>query len=181
MTDLVIGANARLVEKFHSDIVLDKNGCLPHISLAMGCVDSEKLPLLSQALEPLIENAPRRLKSLGITKSFNSAGVISSVSIERSAELQSLHEKICNIAKPFFTFDVAESMLAGGRADASTLEWIRSYSAKSAYKNFSPHITIGFGDLDVCKLSDDFTVSRFAICRLANHCTCVKVLWSIEI
>jgi len=181
MTDLVIELNARLVEKFHSDIVLDKNGCLPHISLSMGCIDSEKFTTLSQSLEPLVEIAHRRLKSVGVTKSLNSAGVISSVQIERSAGLQSIHEKICDVAKSFFSFDVAESMLAGGRADASTLQWISSYFVKSGYENFSPHITIGFGDLDTCQLPADFAVSRLAICHLANHCTCAKILWSIEI
>jgi hypothetical protein len=181
MTDFVIAANARLIEKFDSPIVLAQNRCLPHISLAMGCIDSEKISSLSQVLEPLVKITPKRLKSARITELLSSAGVISSVQIERSAELQNLHEKICDAAKLFFTFDVIPEMLAGSRADASTLQWISSYFVNSAYENFSPHITIGFGDLGDCELPLDFSASRLAACHLADHCTCAKILWSVEI
>ena len=39
MTDRAIRANTELVEKFGSEIVLNKKNCLPHISLAMGCIN----------------------------------------------------------------------------------------------------------------------------------------------
>jgi hypothetical protein len=181
MTDLVIAANERLVEKFHSEIVLAHNGCLPHISLAMGCIDSEKIPALSQTLEPLVKILPNRLKAARITKSPGSAGVISSVQIQRSAGLQTLHEKICDTVHPFFAFDVTQDMFAAGRAGRSALQWVKNYLVESAYENFSPHITIGFGDLGHCELPPDFAVSRLAVCHLADHCTCVKILWYVEI
>ena len=201
MTDFVIAANERLVEKFHSEIVLAHNGCLPtasrfakplwtkkqnggglpHISLAMGCIDSEKISSLSQVLESLVKIAPKRLKSEKISKSLGSAGLISSVQIQRSAELQNLHEKICDAVKPFFTFDAAQDMFAAGRAGQSALQWVKNYLVESAYENFSPHITIGFGDLGHCELPPDFSVSRLAVCHLADHCTCAKILSSADI
>ena len=181
MTDFVIAANARLVEKFHSEIMLAHNGCLPHISLAMGCIDSEKIPALSQILEPLVKIAPKRLKSERILKSPGSAGVISSVQIRRSAVLQNLHEKICDAVKSFFTFDVTQDMFVTGLAGRSALQWVKNYLVESAYENFSPHITIGFGDLGHCELPPDFAVSRLAVCHLADHCTCAKILSSAEI
>jgi hypothetical protein len=181
MTDFLIVANARLVKKFDSTIVLAQNGCLPHISLAMGCLDSKKIPTLAQVLEPLVKTAPKRLKSVGISKTFSQSGVISSVQIERSAELQNLHEGICEVVKPFFTGVVSEDMFAQGRAGQSARRWVKNYLVESAYENFSPHITIGFGDLGARELPPDFAVSRLAVCHLADHCTCAKILWSVDI
>jgi len=180
MTDFVIAANARLVKKFQSEIVLAHNGCLPHISLAMGCIDSEKIPSLGLLLESLVKITPKHLRPVGITKSLSSAGVISSVLIERSADLQNLHEKICNTVKPFFTFDVTQDMFVQCRAGRPALLWVKNYLIESAYENFSPHITLGFGDLEDCRLPPDFAVSRLAVCRLADHCTCAKILWFVD-
>ena len=40
MTNKAIEANRRLLDK---RIVLDKEGCLPHISLAMGCIEEDEI------------------------------------------------------------------------------------------------------------------------------------------
>jgi hypothetical protein len=182
MTDLVICANARLVKNFNSEIMLNKNGCLPHISLAMGCIDSETIPALAQVLESLEKITPKRLKSVGISKTLNQSNqVISSVQIERFAGLQNLHEKICLLVKPFFTGDISQDMFANGRAGRSALQWVKNYLVESAYENFYPHITVGVGDLGNYELPTDFSVSCLAVCHLADHCTCAKILWLAKI
>ena len=53
ITDLAIEANGRLVDKFNSEIVLHKQNCLPHISLAMGCIDENEIPLIEAALKSI--------------------------------------------------------------------------------------------------------------------------------
>jgi 2'-5' RNA ligase len=182
MTDLTIALNVELVEKFSSKIVLSRKGCLPHISLAMGCIDSQNVARIGELLRPIIEIIPKRLKPAGIQKSTNFSGeVVSVFKVERSEHLQKLHEKICDTIKPFFTQDVTEDMIAGGHADASTLEWVRNYFIKSAHSNFSPHITVGYGNLTDGPLPRDFAVSRLAICHLGNHCTSAEILWSVKI
>jgi hypothetical protein len=190
MTDLTIAANAELVAKYGSEIVLNKNDCLPHMSLAMGCVNREDIFRIGKLLQPLASIAPKRLKLVGVQKSTNFTGEIVSVfQVYCSDSLQDLHEKICEVVKPHFTYDVIDDMIAGGRpspphrrrASPSTLQWIRNYPDKSSHSNFSPHITIGYGDLPDRLLPADFAVSHLALCHLGNHCTCVKVLWSTEI
>ena len=51
MTDKAIEMNAKLVKQFGSEIVLHKEKCLPHISLAMGCIDEEDITFIEKVLE----------------------------------------------------------------------------------------------------------------------------------
>ncbi len=182
MTGYAIAANAELVKNFSSPIVLNTERCLPHISLAMGCIDSDDIPQLSELLRSLVAVAPKTLKLTGIQKSTSFSGeTVSVLRVERSKQLQKVHENICEAVEPYFTYDVTEDMVAGSRASSSTLLWIKNYLQKSSYSNFSPHITIGYGDLSDRPLAADFAVSHLALCRLGNNCTCVKILWSVEI
>ena len=182
MTDLATEANTELVKKYKSEIVLNRNNCLPHISLAMGCINDGNIESTGELLRPMIEIAPGQLRTAGIGKSINLSGkIMSFIKIERSGELQKYHENICDTVKPFFAWDVTEDMIAGGYASESSLEWISNYFDKSAYDSFSPHITIGYGEMGNIILPENFAVSQLAICHLGNHCTCAKVLWSAEI
>ena len=198
MMNYAIAANAEIAAKFGSEIVLNKRDCLPHISLVMGCVKGGDIARIGELLQPMVSSAPRWLKLVGIQKSTGFSGeIVSALQVERSDGLQKLHEKICDSVKPWFTYDVTGEMIAGGRAlstssplrsksyagqaSPSTLQWIKEYPVKSSGFNFSPHITIGYGDLSDRVLPVDFAVSRLAMCHLGNHCTCTTILWSAEI
>jgi 2'-5' RNA ligase len=186
MMDYAISANARLVKKSGNRILLNKKDCLPHISLAMGCAAPENIPRIGSALKSLAETSPKTLKPVGIQKTTNPSGeIVSVLLVKRSDLLQNLHEKICDVVKPFFsydvTYDVTEDMVIGRQASPSTLQWIKNYPTNSSHDSFSPHITIGYGELPDRPLPCDFAVSHLAICHLGNHCTCTKILWSAEI
>jgi hypothetical protein len=67
------------------------------------------------------------------------------------------------------------------------LAWIKSYPEKSSFERFSPHITIGYGEINDYSFPPQgvlrtmkFAVSRLALCHLGNHCTCRRILASIE-
>jgi len=182
MRDMAIAANAELVRNFKSEIILNKDDCLPHISLAMGCVNQEDIVKIGELLEPLAGISPKRLKPGGIQKSTNFSGdIISVLLVEPGEPLQTLHEKICDAVKPFCGTEVSEEMIAGGYASRTSLQWIATYFDNAAHSNFSPHITIGYGDLSDIAFPADFAVSRLAICHLGNHCTCREILWSVGI
>jgi hypothetical protein len=179
MSDFAVSANAELVGKFGSEIVLDIKKCLPHISLAMGCINGGDILQIGELLQPTVEFVPRKLKPIGIQRTINPSGkIVSVIQVQRTAKLQKLHEKVSRTLKPYFSYDVSEKMIAGGQAETPTLQWIMSYPDKTSYANFSPHITIGYGDLSDRPLPRDFAVSLMALCHLGNHCTCVKILWS---
>jgi hypothetical protein len=123
MMDFAIAANAVLVEKFNSEIALNKNDCLPHISLAMGCIKREDIECAGELLKPLAVIIPRRLKTGGIQKSTSSSGeIVSVIGIKRTNKLQKLHEKVSGAIKPFFTYNAREDMVAGGKAKQTTLQ-----------------------------------------------------------
>ena len=49
-TQKAVDINSELVSKFGNEIVLSKDNCLPHISLAMGCIDETETPCITDKL-----------------------------------------------------------------------------------------------------------------------------------
>ena len=174
-----------LTEKQCPDkIVLDKENCLPHISLAMGCIDESDIAGIEAILGTIAEqHSLGRLNSLGIHVGTNSAGEkVSVVPLETTEPLQSLHEEVMQTLAPYFSYDVtADMVLSPPPACESTLLWIRDYHENSSFERFFPHITIGYGQIEDFAFPGEFTVSRLALCHLGNHCTCRKILASAEI
>ena len=183
MTDRVICANRELVRKFGDKIILDKQNCLPHISLAMGCVDNGDIPEIGRILTAIAgENPLENLRIVGIGVETGSTGEkVSAFAIQKTRKLQLLHEEIMNRLEPYMGGDASADMLyPSGEITASTLLWIKYYREKAAFKHFLPHITIGYGELDVADLPIEFAVSELALCHLGNHCTCRKILSSVR-
>lgn len=184
MTGRVIEANRKLLKQTSGRIVLDKENCLPHISLAMGCIDQKDIVYIEKVLEAIAGRySVQELKVIGIRVGTNSVGEkVSVLQIERTEPLQSLHEEVMRSLMPYFMYDAtADMVLSPPRAEESTLLWIMGYAEKSSFENFSPHITIGYGEMDNFSFPVKFTASRLALCHLGNHCTCMKVLVSTKL
>lgn len=186
MTSRAIEANAELVKKAGRKIVLNKEDCLPHISLAMGCVDQKDVAVIVKALERIAEeygSGVAKLNVTGVHIATNSVGEkVSVFMVERTKELQLLHEEVMQAMRPFFSYDVTADMIYGaGEVAHSTLLWIRDYPVQSSFANFSPHITIGYGEAGPVESPMEFTASRLALCRIGNHCTCRQILASVEL
>jgi len=181
-------------------IVLDKENCLPHISLAMGCIDEEIVADIEKVLQT-IAKGPRfagtkqysleQLSVTGIHVGTSSADEkVSVFRIERTRTLQLLHEEIMASLAPYFSYDVTADMIFSPPvAGESTLLWIKNYPDRSSFENFFPHITIGYGEISdysfgsrkAGSLPIKFTASKLALCHLGNHCTCRKILASAEL
>jgi len=184
MTEKAIEANGKLVRRFGRKIVLNKKDCLPHISLAMGCLDEAELPDVEKVLKQIAGQLSLSNLTAGrIEITVNSVGEkVSSFEVERTKELQRLHEEVTGKVETYFSYDVSGDMICGTEEAAeSTLLWIKNYREKSSFGNFRPHITIGYGQIDNFSLPIKFTASELALCHLGNHCTCRKVLLSIKL
>lgn len=184
MTDKAIEANAELVEKFGRKIVLNKEDCLPHISLAMGCIDEKDIAAVTGALEKITKQYPAGdLRAVGITTDGNSAAEkVSAFEVEKTKELQSLHEEIMEKLTSYFSSVATDDMICGDEpAEQGTLAWIRNYREKSSFANFFPHITIGYGEIEDGPFPMKFAASGLALCHLGNHCTCRKIFVSIKL
>jgi hypothetical protein len=183
LAEKAIRINHALVDRFGSEIVLDRQTCLPHVSLAMGCVDTKDLDTVGRLLVQVAgDNPPGPLTVIGVAIITNAIGQrVSSWLIAKTEPLQRLHEQIMHTLAPFFTYDVDASMLHGqGPIAASTLAWIRDFPSRSSFAFFWPHITVGYGEAPSIDTPVSFTAVSLALCHLGNHCTCRKVLTSVE-
>jgi len=184
VTNQAIEANKKLLKQYADRIILDKENCLPHISLAMGCMDEQEIPDIEKILHTIAgKYNPGQLNVPGINIGTNSLGEkVSAFEVEKTENLQSLHEEVMQRMTPYFSYDVtAEMVLSPPLAGESTLFWIKNYPEKSAFDNFFPHITIGYGQLDDFSFRAEFTASKLALCHLGNECTCRKVLTAVEL
>ena len=184
MTDLVIKANRNLVENFGSEIVLNKQNTLPHISLVMGCIKQDDIAEIGQILARAAEGLEtNRFEAVGVQISENIKGEqVSSLRLDNTAEVQRFHEELTEELSGFLSYDVtAEMVFDFPQVSETTLSWITNYRSQSSYSNFFPHITAGYGKLQGLKFPIVFEVSKLAMCHLGDHCTCREVLASVDI
>jgi 2'-5' RNA ligase len=195
MADKAIEANRQLLRQcagVPDKIVLDKENCLPHISLAMGCIVEKDIADIEKVLQTIAKQySLEQLSVTGIHVGTSSGGEkVSVFRIERTKTLRLLHEEIMQRMAPYFSYDVTADMIfSPPEAGESTLLWIKNYPGKSSFENFFPHITIGYGEIGdlpfgSCEAGTfpiKFTASKLAVCHLGNHCTCRKILASAEL
>jgi 2'-5' RNA ligase len=184
MTNRAIEANTELVRKYGTEIVLDKSNCLPHISLAMGCIEDSDISAAGKVLEEIAEQNPAgELKVVGVQVTEDTKGEkTSAFKVEKTQQLQSIHERISQELTRYFSSDVTRDMIYGSEKVAeTTLLWIKNYREKSSFERFSPHITIGYGQAEEFAGPIEFRASQLALCHLGNHCTCRKVLVSVGV
>jgi len=184
MTDYAVEVNRELLKTFDNKIILDKENCLPHISLAMGCIDEKDIPDIEEILQDIAKKYSfRELRVVDIrAETIPTGKKVSGFKIEKTKELQLLHEEVMQRLAPYLTYDVIIDMVfSPPEVEEATLFWIRNYPEKSSFENFSPHITIGFGETDKVEVPIKFAASKLALCHLGNYCTCRKVLVSTEL
>ena len=176
----VIGLNRRLLETTADKIVLNGIDCVPHISLAMGCIEKKYLDVISGILEDIAEKLSiGELKFTNINIETNSIGQkISGLLIERTEQLQLLHETVLEELSPYFSYDVSEEMILSDKVISTTLSWVRNYREQSSFEKFSPHVTIGYGEIEGCGFLGVFNVANLGLFHLGNHCTCRKILFA---
>ena len=184
MADKAIEANRQLLGSSGERIVLDKESCLPHVSLAMGCIEEKDIGEIGEILRGIAgQCALDRLKVAGIHVGTNSVGEkVSALQIERTETLQSLHEEIMERLAPHLSYEVRADMIIGSPVSESTLLWIRNFPEKSSFERFFPHITIGYGEVRDFPFPVGFRPSKLALCHLGNHCTCRETLgtWALR-
>ena len=184
MADKVIAANKEILKQYAHKIVLDRATCLPHISLAMGCIDDIDIDEIGTILRTIAQiTSLGKLNAVGIKTETNQAGEkISVLEIQKTEALQSLHEEVMKKLSPYFSYDIRPDMvLSSVQTSQSTLDWIKNYPEKSSFEHFFPHITIGYGEINNFPFPVKFTVSKLALCHLGNHCTCRIILASTNL
>jgi 2'-5' RNA ligase len=171
--DKAIEVNRKLEDK---KIVLDKNNCLPHISLCMGVVESENLAKVEKVIEDIASGHSKlELEIMGVSCD-------SAFEISKPNELQELHETITGAVSDYLTYDATVGAFFSPPAvEKKTLFWINGYRDNSSFEKFHPHITLGINESKPEKLNFRFIVSKLVICHLGNYCTCRKILFETRL
>jgi 2'-5' RNA ligase len=173
--------NQELLKSGESRIVLNTTDCVPHISLAMGCLKEEDLPAVECLLTEIASAVPPLrfpVSGLGVGRASTGES-LSSLVIEPTGQLQSLHETIMKRIAPYMTYDATPEMFVDPRGTrASSAQWVNNYARAASFEHFFPHITIGIGDLEASvSLPTHCPTSRLALCHLGHDCTCRRVLF----
>jgi len=178
---LAIEVNRKLVGG-GKGIVLDESACLPHISLAMGCMERCQTDSIGKTLTAVVRDCVLdELTITGIVTVLNAAGEPNSLfAVAKTRALQTLHERIMMAMEPYMSREVTADMIWGDDEPApSTPAWVRDYREKAAFAAFFPHITIGYGTVaEPMTFPIRFVARQIALCHLGNHCTCREVLAS---
>jgi 2'-5' RNA ligase len=186
MTDRVIAINAELVKHGNREIVLSKECCLPHISLAMGCIDDADIANIEKILAEIArQKSIQKLVVYGVFTSINNnSDKVSVYVVKKTEQLQQLHEEVVNRIARYTTYEATKEMIYGYPEETvaeGTLLWIKDYRKKASFANFLPHITVGYGVVPVPEAPIEFGVSTLALCHLGNHCTCRRILMSVDL
>jgi len=183
IADMAVEANRRLADPA-GGIALNSTDCLPHISLAMGCIETGRIDQVREVLRSIAaETGELKLAIIGVAMVTGASGiVISSLIVGKTKQLQILHERVMERLENHLDSAASAEMFAGPRPIAqSSVEWVGTFREKSAFENFVPHITIGLGRTRPLDAPVEFIPPALALCRLGNHCTCRKVLAEVPL
>ena len=164
--------------------VLNKENCIPHVSLCMGIIEEKDTSRIKELLQTISERfSPIKIEidNIGIHTTSEDLK-ISGFNLRKGKELQALHEEIVKNLEPFFKGKATPDMLAySAGVRESSLETIENYTKKSSFEKFEPHISLGFGTTERTDFPSSFKASKLAMCHLGSDCTCIKILFSTEI
>lgn len=181
--EAILKLNRILLERFAPKIVLGRRDGLPHLSLAMACLEEEEIPAAGSLLEEIGSRAsPIDLVFTAIEAGPIATGeVVSSLRVERSPALQSLHERVIARFGPYLNRPASPEAFIGYPAVASaSVDWVTRYGEAAAFERFNPHITLGigtFGPKEKMGRPAAGRASRLALAHLGNYCTCRKILF----
>ncbi|MDD4300010.1 MAG: hypothetical protein PHO78_05075 [Methanomicrobium sp.] len=184
--EMCIKINKMLIESSQNDqVVFEKNACIPHISLAMGAIELSSLDSLSEKLSGIANKYlpyEARYKGLAGVK-VSKTEVVSGIDFIKNSEITDLSEDVISAFSEFNIEKITPDMIFPDVEEITefTLNYSSSYIKESAGNNFSPHITLGYGDVFDLKYIPEIpqksVFQKIAVCHLGNHCTCRKILW----
>lgn len=156
---------------------------LPHLTLVQQFVRRHDLKAIADVVDDVIrKQAPLALTTTHLSR----AQVSSTIGVELTLELVTLHRRLMERLEPFRDridsddpHDAFATNHSGPRP--ADIEWVGMFRERSALQRFNPHITIGVGALTRSVAPTPFVATRLAICHLGRFCTCRRVLraWTL--
>ena len=171
-----IELNKELIKE-NDNIVLNKENCFPHISLAMAYIEEDDLPKIMEILNEISKEILPL--DLTIIDAYEVEGnyPFTGLGIEKTEKLQELHEKITNKLSGFLKYDGEGGLL--GKPEGFSIPYINGFKEDASFEKFFPHITLGHGKKRQIEGQIKFTASKISVCQLGEYCTCKKILGQV--
>lgn len=182
--DEAIKVNKQMLEKYPNEIVLDKESCLPHISLFMAVIEEEKLSEIAIFLEEISKDFNSiKLEAFETGNWKTPDGFFTpGFKLRKTIELSNLHSLIAKKVNLINSADATKKeFFPTNNFYESDALWVNSFFEKGSFDNYNPHITIGVGKFQYDNYPFKFTSSRLAICHLGSFCTCRKILFETKL
>lgn len=166
----------------NSEIILNKTDCLPHMTIAMGCIEEQDLNEIKKELDEIskkfltLDLVISKIETITRQDGLTASGF----AIIKTKELQELHNAILKKLSKYFTYDATLAMFYP-KLEKLPLYWVNKKPQTMIYDKYNPHITIGFGIPKNINLPIKFETNRIAVCRLGKHCTCRKIIFETEL
>jgi 2'-5' RNA ligase len=182
-------ANTRLRKAVPAGFVFDASH-VPHLSVLHRYVKSSDLPAIYSAIDRVTAGLHPEKDPLTVTgyeASTWEEKTIVSLTVQRSPELERLQTAVVDALAPYSVergderafVRTEESM----QIDQSTIDYVASFVPTKVGANYSPHITLGFGDQATAKQMQsepftpvDFRPAGIAVYQLGNTGTARKKL-----
>jgi len=179
MMDMAIEMNKKIKSSARNEIKLDKEYCLPHITLAMGCAEEKNMKGIRGLLREIAgEFSVFNLKTIPAIEKK------AWFRIEQDEKLFSLHKRIMDRLHPYFTYEADKFMFYKKKGEVindMAVDYVKNFPLKSALENYTPHITMGSHDFEIALPEIEFSSRELALCHLGNYCTCRKILLSFNL
>ena len=182
IVQLAIDVNRSLPDTVAENHILGRKTALPHITLLMGLAAREELPEIYQKLTVLAQHfwtLPLKITGITTLKSSDDK-MFCWLSIQKTQELQDLHEAVLTEMEPIFTYgDVQKEMFySPPPVNEVPPFWVEGIAKNNVRSKYSPHITLGWGAPSTTMEPRQFIASKIALGHVGNHGTCRKILWS---
>lgn len=182
--DLCISINREEAAKGNSKKELGLNDFIPHLSLAMGCVQTENLSKIKKLIQEIShKTAPLKLQIIDLAYVIGSDGTKTYyLKVKKSQKLQQLHELIMKTLEPYLTYNATVADLyakLGEKIQAP--DYINQFRMKNSFEHFNPHITLWVRSSSFNDFPISFIPLTLAICHLGVGTTCRKILFSTSL
>ncbi len=166
---------------------LGKKDFVPHISLAIGAVQTTDLPAIFSILEKMTKNlAPLSLEIYQLEHYISKTDGKKSYGfkIKVTEKLQQHHEAVMRSLEPYFvdsTITVEMLYKDNGEVIEKVSPAVIEYREKHSFTHFDPHITLLCHEMEYEALPIRFSSSTFAVFHLGRNGTCRKQLFSTKL
>lgn len=185
MMSEAIKLNKKIALPNQKEFQLNKENCIPHITLSMGCVDESNINIIENILLK-ISNKYSKInlfaENFRVQQLCNDKNFIG-LELRENFIIKKLHQEIMNSLQQYLFYSSSKNMFINpNEINDITIKWVNSWKNKhNNIDSYNPHLSIGIGELIDYQFPIKFDIDKIAMCQLGNYCTCRKTLITVDL